>query len=175
MTLGEKVAQRLADLDQSQSWLARAAGCSQRTVSSVCDGAGTGYLIAGRIAVSLDVPAAWLIDDSLDYPPPNGRSDPIASVRTPAPEPMTWQQKIRRLLGGKNASALAESVGLPRTSIRNAVNTGQVPRVDKAIKIARALGVPADWLFDDARPWPPPSGSSIPPFPIHPWPPAGIT
>lgn len=66
---------------------------------------------------------------------------------------MDWQKKIRRLLENQNASALAESVGLHKSAIRDAANSGRMPRADKALKIARALGVDTDWLFDDSLGW----------------------
>ena len=66
---------------------------------------------------------------------------------------MNWQEKLQRLLDGRNAAYLARSVGLRPKSIREAATKGQMPRAAKAIKIASALGVPTDWLFDDDQPW----------------------
>lgn len=70
---------------------------------------------------------------------------------------MKWQEKIRRLLRGKNASELARSVGLHVSAIGDAAKKGQMPKADKAVRIARALGIPCDWLFDDSLDWPPPA------------------
>lgn len=74
---------------------------------------------------------------------------------------MKWTEKILALLQGKNASHLSESVGLHKSAIRDAANNEQLPRVDKAIKIARALNVPADWLFDDAQDLPAPDRPTL--------------
>jgi transcriptional regulator with XRE-family HTH domain len=73
---------------------------------------------------------------------------------------MHWREKIKKLLEGRNASQLAITVGLHKSAIRDASNTGRLPRVDKAIKIARALDVPCDWLFNDGQDWPAPEGIS---------------
>lgn len=72
---------------------------------------------------------------------------------------MTYSEKIKRLTDGRSAAKLGRVVGLHKSAIRDVVNTGKRPRIDKAIKIARALGVTADWLFDDAQDWPPPSAT----------------
>lgn len=85
-----------------------------------------------------------------------------------------WQEKMLHLLGSKNAAALSRSVGLHESAISNAVNSGKMPGVDKAIKIARAFGVPTDWLFDDSKDFPPPR-MEMPPVSIMPWPPHGIS
>lgn len=70
---------------------------------------------------------------------------------------MKWTEKISKLLEGKNAAQLSLGVGLHKRAIRDAVSTGQLPRVDKALKFARAMGVSVEWLFDDGAEWPPPS------------------
>jgi len=70
--------------------------------------------------------------------------------------PMNWLEKAKRLLKGKNASELSRAVHLPPSAIGAAVSKGNLPKADKAVKIARALGVSADWLFDDLAEWPPP-------------------
>ncbi len=31
-----------------------------------------------------------------------------------------------------------------------------IPRADYGVRLAAALGVPAEWLFDDSQDWPPP-------------------
>lgn len=42
------------------------------------------------------------------------------------------------------------------SAIGDAAKKGQMPKADKAVKIAKALEVPCDWLFNDERDWPPP-------------------
>lgn len=63
---------------------------------------------------------------------------------------------MSRLLESRNASALARGVGLHVSALKDAANKGQLPKADKAVKIARALGVSCEWLFDDSIEWPPP-------------------
>ena len=48
------------------------------------------------------------------------------------------------------------SVGLAPTAISNYIASGSIPRADIALKIARAVGVPLDWLIDDSQDFPPP-------------------
>lgn len=64
---------------------------------------------------------------------------------------------MRQLAEGRNLSEIARREGLYNAAISDAMNKGQLPKADKAIRIARALGVSAEWLWDDARSWPPPS------------------
>lgn len=71
---------------------------------------------------------------------------------------MTWKEKISRLLPARSAALIARRAGLHRGGITNI--TGQSkPRVDKAIRIARVLKVPVEWLFDDDKDWPPPGAA----------------
>ena len=75
---------------------------------------------------------------------------------------MDWREKIERLLRGLNAASHARKVGLPPSSIGAAVTRENEPNARKAVKITRALGVNADWLFDDEQDWPPPkSGDAV--------------
>jgi len=70
-----------------------------------------------------------------------------------------FTEKLRRLTEGKNKAELALSVKLKPTVISDYVRRGYAPRVDIALKIARALNVPLDWLADDSQDWPPPPAS----------------
>ena len=67
-----------------------------------------------------------------------------------------WLTKLTRLCDGRNFSALERRAGLPKNTLTRTL-AGQMPRAVLAVKIARELGVPTDWLFDEERDWPPPS------------------
>jgi transcriptional regulator with XRE-family HTH domain len=72
---------------------------------------------------------------------------------------MTFTEKLARLTADKNKSSLAKAAGLPATAISNYISRKYIPRADTALRIAKALNVPLEWLADDAQPWPPPKGS----------------
>ena len=77
---------------------------------------------------------------------------------------MQFHEKVRRQVQALdlNRSKAAREVGLPVSTINNYVSTtASLPRVDIAIKIARALKVPLEWLADDEQDWPPPSQPSV--------------
>jgi helix-turn-helix protein len=69
---------------------------------------------------------------------------------------MDFREKVRRLVGTQNKSELSRLAGLPDTAIDAVVNKGREPLASNAVKLARVLRVPSDWLFDDERGWPPP-------------------
>ncbi len=70
---------------------------------------------------------------------------------------MDFAEKIRRLTAGKNKSALAEEVGLRAAAVSDIINKGHEPKSATALKLARVLNVPLDWLVDDDRDdYPPP-------------------
>jgi len=69
---------------------------------------------------------------------------------------MTFQEKLRRLAPTINKSRAARAVGLKENAISTYMARGSLPRVDIALKIAMALGVPLDWLADDRQDFPPP-------------------
>lgn len=73
---------------------------------------------------------------------------------------MEWREKLRRLLKDKNAAELSRTVGLNPSAIGAAASKGNLPKADKAVRIARALRVPTDWLFNDEAGWPPPERAS---------------
>jgi len=68
-------------------------------------------------------------------------------------------EKVERLLAqrGMSAAALARLAGVGQDVISRLRHLdGYEPLASKAVRIARALGVPAEWLFDDEADWPPP-------------------
>jgi transcriptional regulator with XRE-family HTH domain len=75
---------------------------------------------------------------------------------------MKFHEKLSRLTAGKNKSALAEGAGLPASAVSNYIFKRQMPRGDKALALARVLGVPLEWLVDDAQDFPPPSAHPLP-------------
>lgn len=75
---------------------------------------------------------------------------------------MDYQEKIRRLLDSRSKTSLSKSAGLPASTLDSILNKNQEPRAQKAVKIAQALDVSADWLFDNSKDWPPPdAGDTI--------------
>ncbi len=71
----------------------------------------------------------------------------------------TFHEKLRKcvLEQGLNKARAAREVGLPESTISSYLSKDDsLPRADIAIKIARALKVPFEWLFDDSKSWPPP-------------------
>ena len=73
---------------------------------------------------------------------------------------MTFQEKLRRLAPTINKSRAARAVGLKANAISTYMAKGSLPRIDIALKIALALGVPLDWLADDQQDFPPPAKAS---------------
>lgn len=70
---------------------------------------------------------------------------------------MTFREKLQELARGRNRSQLARDAGLPPTVLSNYINRGSVPRADIALAIAKALGVPLEWLVDDTQDLPAPT------------------
>ena len=56
--------------------------------------------------------------------------------------------RIKEALAGREGKWLAQAAGLPPSSISDYLN-GRLPRIDAALKLARALEVDAEWLFGD--------------------------
>ena len=75
---------------------------------------------------------------------------------------MTFTEKLKRLAAEINQSKAAKSVGLAPSTIGAYIAKGSIPRGDIAVKLARALNGPVDWLCDDARDWPPPTTMAAP-------------
>lgn len=77
---------------------------------------------------------------------------------------MTFHEKLRRRVAelGINKAKAAREVGLPESTISSYLaKEGSLPRIDIALKIARAIRVPLEWLADDSKDWPPPSAGSM--------------
>jgi len=73
---------------------------------------------------------------------------------------MKFHEKLRRRVAelGLNKSKAARAVGLHESVISNYLfREDSLPRVDIALKIARACKVPLEWLADDNMDWPPPA------------------
>lgn len=68
---------------------------------------------------------------------------------------MKWTEKLQRLLRGRTVSSLSREMGLHPTRLGAQISRGQMFRADRAVMLARLLGVDADWLFDDRLGWPP--------------------
>lgn len=68
---------------------------------------------------------------------------------------MTFHDKLRRLVQDMNKSAVARRAGISPQAIDSYVRLGNVPLIDSAVRLARALGVDIAWLIDDERDWPP--------------------
>lgn len=83
---------------------------------------------------------------------------------------MTFHEKLKALARNQNKAALARSAGLPESTISSYMcKPDSLPRVDIGLKIARALDVSAEWLFDDSQDMPPvPAAGAEPPACITP-------
>lgn len=68
---------------------------------------------------------------------------------------MTFHEKVTRLCEDRNKSKLSRRAGLSSTGISSYIAKGCLPRLDIALRIARAIGVSLDWLADDTANWPP--------------------
>ncbi|MFQ5494145.1 MAG: helix-turn-helix domain-containing protein [Phycisphaerae bacterium] len=76
----------------------------------------------------------------------------------------TWAEKFEALRGGRSRAAIERQAGLPSNSISNWINDGRAVRASYGVRLARALGVTSDWLFDDEQDLPPPgSGGGLTP------------
>lgn len=67
-----------------------------------------------------------------------------------------WAEKTKRLLEGRSLRAIEKAAGWTTNSLAGTMNKQAVPSATKGVALARALGVSADWLFDDEQDWPPP-------------------
>jgi transcriptional regulator with XRE-family HTH domain len=63
----------------------------------------------------------------------------------------TMGQRLQRLRkeAGLSQSALARATGIPVTTIRGWEQDRRLPRIDSALKVARALGISLDKLAGD--------------------------
>lgn len=73
-----------------------------------------------------------------------------------------FSEKVeRRLLElGWNQATLAERIGRKSSTVANWFIRGSVPRLDVAWEVARAIGLPVDYLADDEQKEPPPIGTA---------------
>jgi transcriptional regulator with XRE-family HTH domain len=77
---------------------------------------------------------------------------------------MTFAQKVVKLREAKGwkQSDLRRAIGdVSPTTVSN-WESGAIPSMDVALKVARALGVSLDYLADDAQEHPPASGTTVP-------------
>ena len=68
---------------------------------------------------------------------------------------MTFAEKLKRLTEDRRQTVLCKRAGLPSTTIANYLSKQQTPRSDRALALAKVLGVSLDWLVDDKQEWPP--------------------
>ncbi|NLF30063.1 MAG: helix-turn-helix transcriptional regulator [Planctomycetes bacterium] len=69
---------------------------------------------------------------------------------------MELADKVQRLRRGLSNAELGKAAGCSATNIHSIARAGRQPSFAVGVRLARALGVPADWLGDDAQDWPPP-------------------
>lgn len=62
---------------------------------------------------------------------------------------MTWIEKVNKLKGVLTLSKLGGLAGWPQNSLSTSMKRGSMPNAGLGIRLANALGVPAEWLFDD--------------------------
>ena len=62
----------------------------------------------------------------------------------------TWVQKVRFLAKGRVLAQIEQEANWPENALATSLNRGSTPRSDRGIQLARALKVPAEWLFDDS-------------------------
>ena len=75
---------------------------------------------------------------------------------------MRFHEKLRRRVAqlGLNKAKAAREVGLPESTISNyLVKEESLPRIDIALKIAKAIDVPLEWLADDSADFPLPEAA----------------
>lgn len=75
---------------------------------------------------------------------------------------VNWNDKVRRIVeaAGIKLSHIEKCAKWPRNRLSAAMSSGAMPASDAGVRLARALGVPAEWLFDDEQDWPPPRAVS---------------
>ncbi len=70
---------------------------------------------------------------------------------------MKLSEKLSALLNGKDRAEVASKCGVTASSLNNYLYRNSEPASSTALKLARALNVPMEWLIDDEQNWPPPS------------------
>lgn len=68
---------------------------------------------------------------------------------------MNWTDKFEALQGRRTYAELERKGGITEGTLSNKVREGTIPLANAAIKIARALDVDVEWLFDDEQGLPP--------------------
>ena len=70
-----------------------------------------------------------------------------------------FSEKLLKMRDGRGLSQakLAARAGLARSAISDMEKDERRPYMDQALKLARALGIPLDFLADDSLDEPPPS------------------
>ncbi len=68
---------------------------------------------------------------------------------------MTFHEKLAQLCEDRSQAAVSRRAGLPSSAITKLLFERQMPRGDRALRLARALHVSVEWLLDDAQGWPP--------------------
>lgn len=71
---------------------------------------------------------------------------------------MTLAEKLEKLIAerGWKQADLARAIDMGRSTVGNWFNSPSKPDLDSALKLARVLAVPLDYLADDAQDDPPP-------------------
>jgi len=70
---------------------------------------------------------------------------------------MRLGEKLQKLRGGKSNAAIALACGCSTANIQKIIREGSTPNFALGVRLAKELGVPADWLADDGQDWPPPA------------------
>jgi transcriptional regulator with XRE-family HTH domain len=69
---------------------------------------------------------------------------------------MMFLEKVEKLRPGTSMRQLEMLADVPEKTVSRSLPNGDL-RLSHAFRIARALNVTVDWLFDDSQPYPPPS------------------
>ena len=72
------------------------------------------------------------------------------------PTGMDFGEKLKRAIGGRSYSEIARVVGCSPETIRKIADHGSLPRLDRALRICRAVDIPIGWASDPETDWPPP-------------------
>jgi transcriptional regulator with XRE-family HTH domain len=67
---------------------------------------------------------------------------------------MTFQEKLKRLIGTEDQATVAKRAGISATAISNYLRRDDsMPRSKSALGLARAFGCSLEWLVDDNKTW----------------------
>lgn len=71
---------------------------------------------------------------------------------------MDWTEKVARLLEatGWRQADIERRANWATGTLGSKMSRGSMPSADRGVRLAKALRVPAEWLFDDQAEWPPP-------------------